>query len=783
VSKPVWIGKSVTRKEDERLLRGAGQFVDDVEAAGTLHMAVLRCPYPHARLVNLDVSRARTFPGVASVLTPADVLARTEPLLVLRPLPDVPRLRYYATAVDRALYEGQPVVSVVAADRYVAEDALEVIDAEWEPLPHVSDAEAGLEADAPRLHAELPTNLLLRNPRTAGDPESAFASAHAVVRDRFHVNRVTGLPIECRAVLARFRRGSGTLEVWVSTQVPHLFRLALADALRMSEADIHVIAGDVGGGFGLKLGVFPEDVLACLHAIDLCTPVKWVEDRNEHFRASTHAREAVHDAALATDREGRLVAVHNVYLVDAGAFNSPFGPPRLTSFVFPGPYRVNDGHVERRVALTNKTPVGAYRGFGQPESNFVREVLMDRLARRLELDPVELRRRNMLRPDELPFLNVGGATYDSGDYRRCLDLAVSRIGYDGVRARQPSLRAEGRYVGVGVSCFVEMTGYPGSAWLGGRKAKFGAFESVTIRMNRAGGAAIYTGVSAFGQSTETSFAQVCASVLGIDPDDVRVHAGDTQGSPYNVGGFASRTTVAGTGAVHNAAAEIRAKALRVAGHLLKRPIEDLDVGGGIVRSTSDPSLQISLAEVATQAFLAHHLPAGESPGLEATAYFDPPASAYGYGTAAATVEVNARTGEFTIDRLLMVHDCGTQVNPMVIEGQLHGALAQGLGAALLEELIYDAHTGQLVNGSMLDYFMPTAADLPAFELDHTETPSPVTTFGVRGIGESGTIPPAAALVNAVCDALAPFGVDISRLPLTPERIWMALRERVAVVPR
>jgi carbon-monoxide dehydrogenase large subunit len=780
MSKPAWIGTSVTRKEDERLLRGAGRFVDDVEAAGALHMAVLRCPHPHARLAHLDVSRARALPGVAGVLTSVEVLRRTEPLLVLRPLPDVPRLRYYATAAERALYEGQPVASVVAADRYAAEDALEAVDVDWEPLPPVTDAEAGLVPDAPRLHAELPSNLLIRNPRTAGDPARALAAAHAVVRDRFRVNRVTGLPIEGRAILVRWRRGVGALEVWASTQVPHLFRMALADALRLSEADIRVIAGDVGGGFGLKLGVFPEDVLACLHAIDLGVPVKWVEDRHEHFRASTHAREAVHDAALAADGEGRLVAAENVYLVDAGAFNSPFGPPRLTSFVFPGPYRVAEGHVERRVALTNKTPCGAYRGFGQPESNFVREVLMDRLARRLRVDPVELRRRNLLTPDELPFLNIGGATYDSGDYRRCLDLAVARIGYDGVRARQADRRGGDRHLGVGVSCFVEMTGYPGSAWLGGRKAKFGAFESVTVRLDRAGGAALYTGVSAFGQSTETSFAQVCAAVLGIDPRDVRVHAGDTHGTPYNVGGFASRTTVAGTGAVHEAAAAVRAKALRLAGHLLGRPAGDLQIAAGVVRSVEDPSLQIDLAEVARQAFLGHRLPPGESPGLEATAYFDPPASAYGYGTAAAVVEVSARTGEFTIERFLMVHDCGTQVNPMVVEGQLHGALAQGLGAALFEELVYDAGTGQLVNGTMLDYFVPTAADLPPFELDHTETPSPVTTFGVRGIGESGTIPPAAALVNAVCDALAAFGVEISRLPLTPERIWRALRERGAV---
>jgi aerobic carbon-monoxide dehydrogenase large subunit len=769
-----WIGQRVERHEDERLLRGLGSFVDDFDPSDLLHMAVGRCPFPHARILGIDVAAARELDGVAAILVGDDVVARTEPSTVLRPLPDVPPLGYYAMARDVALFEGQPVVSVVAVDRYVAEDALDLIDVDYDPIDHVVDPEAALTPDAPLLHEQLGSNLLVSNPRSKGEPDAVFEQADVVIGDRFVINRVTGLPMEGRAVVAHYTPGLRTLEVWSSTQVPYPLRRQLSQALRMPEAQIRVRAPNLGGGFGLKLGVYPEDVLACLHSIDLGRPVKWIEDRMEHFRATTHAREAVHETQIAANRDGRILAMRGVYVVDGGAFNSPFGSPMLSSFLFTGPYRVEDASVERRVVVTNKTPVGAYRGYGQPESNFVREILVDRLARKLELDPVEIRRRNLVAPEDMPWKNPGGALYDSGDYRGCLDLAVERIDYQGVRARQSELRAKGRFVGVGLSCFCEMTGYPGSAFLGKHGAQYGAHESVTIRANRSGGADLYTAVSAMGQSTETAYAQICASVLGIAPDDVVVYMGDTVGTPYNTGSFASRTLIAGAGAVDAAASQIRDKALRLAAHLLEASAERLTIVDGTVVAEDDPEIAISLADVAIEAFYGHRLPPGESPGLEATAYFDPTASAFGYGTAAATVEADPRSGEFTIERFVFVHDCGAQVNPMIVEGQIHGGIAQALGAALFEELVYDPETGQLVNGSMVDYFMPTAADLPNFELDHTEVRSPVTPFGVRGIGETGTIPPAAAVANAICDALSPFDVEINRLPMTPELIWRAV---------
>jgi len=769
-----WIGASAPRLEDERLLRGLGRFVDDVELPGMLHMAVGRCPYPHARIAEVDVREAQEIPGVEAILLGDEVMRRTEPITVLRPLPDVPTVPFHAMAKDRALFEGQPVVSVVATDRYVAEDALGAIAVDYDPLPHVVDVESALQPDAPVLHPELGTNLLVANPRGKGDVDAAFARAEVVVGDRFTIGRVTGLPMEGRAVVARYTPGVRALDVWSSTQLPHLVRMQLAHSLRMPETTIRIMAYDVGGGFGLKLGLYPEEILACLHSMDLGRPVKWIEDRGEHFRSTTHGRQAVHRIELAADRDGRILGMRNTYLVDAGAYNSPFGPPMLSSLMFTGPYRVPDGSVERRVVLTNKTPVGAYRGYGQPESNLVREVLVDRVAREVGLDPVEIRRRNLLHPNDLPWKSVGGATYDSGDYPAALELALARIGYDEFRATQPSSKDDGRHVGIGVACFVEMTGYPGSAFLGKHRARYGAFESVTIRLNRAGGADLYTGVSPFGQGTETSFAQIAAHAIGIDPADVVVHAGDTVGTPYNTGSFASRTTIAGAGAIAAAAREIRGKAIRIAAHLLGVEPSRLEIADGVVRATGDPMVRLSLGEVATEAFFGHRLPEGEDPGIEATAYFDPPANTFGYGTAAAIVEVDPRTGEFRVERFVMAHDCGTRVNPKLVDGQLHGGLAQGFGAGFFEELVYDPDTGQLLNGTMVDYLMPTAADLPEFELEHLEVPSAVTAFGVRGVGEAGTIPPAAAVINAICDALWPLPVRISRLPVTAEAVWRAI---------
>ncbi len=511
--------------------------------------------------------------------------------------------------------------------------------------------------------------------------------------------------------------------------------------------------------------------------MSLRRPVKFVEDRNEHFRATTHGRESVHHYKVAARSDGHILAMSDVYANDLGGLNSPFGASQLSTVVFNGPYKVDDGYVERRVVVTNKTPIGAYRGYGQPEVNFAYERIMDQLARRLNLDPVELRAANMVKEDDLPWVNPTGAIYDSGDYEKCLRMAASAVGWDEHRCKRHGPGPDGRYRGIGFSSYIERTGYASSKFLAGRGSQFGAHESVTLRANRSGGIDLYTGVSSIGQGSETVFAQMCSHFFGLPYDAITVHAGDTAMSPLNTGAFASRTVIAGAGAIEDASVQLRAKTLRIAAFVLE--VEDpdrLDIVGSEVRHRVDPALAVPLSTVFTRAILGQGIPPGESPGLEQTSYFEPQGAAYSFGTAAAIVDVDSETGEFELVRVVMVHDSGTPINPKLIEGQVLGGLTQGLGAALSEELRYDPETGQLVNGTMMDYFAPTACDMPPIELHHTEVPSPFTPMGLRGAGEVGCIPPAAAVANAVCDALEDFGVELYRLPITPELVWRALEE-------
>jgi aerobic carbon-monoxide dehydrogenase large subunit len=770
------IGSVVARKEDDRLLRGEGRFGDDVEPGHCLHMAVGRCPFPHARIVSIDVSQALALERVEDVLVGADVVSSSDPISVLRPVPDAPSLDFYAMATDVAVFEGHPVVSVVAESRHIAEDAIGLVDVEYEPLPHVRDVDSAMDPRSPVLHPHvLTSNLLVKNLTGAGDPEAKLAESDVVVEDRFSVNRVSGLPMETRVIVAEWQPGARELSVRHSTQVPHLVRKQLAESLRLEDGAVRVVASDVGGGFGLKLGIYPEDVLACLHAMRTRRPVKWVEDRIEFFRATTHARESVHAVRIGARSDGEIIAMTDAYAVDLGGYNSPMGSPQLTSVMFTGPYRVNDATTERSVILTNKAPVGAYRGYGQPESCFVREVLIDRLARRLGRDRVELRAQNMVRPEEMPWKSTSGATYDSGDYAACLRMAAEAIGYEEHVARGRGPRADGRYVGLGIASFVERTGYESSRFLASRRSRFGAHESVILRANRTGGIDVYNGVSTFGVGSETSFAQIVADVVGVDFDAVRVHLGDTDATPINTGGFASRTLIAASGALRQAGEELRAKILRIAAFMLDVDPDDLAIAGDRVCLHDDPATSVRLADVHDRAIINQGMPPGEEPGIEATAQFEPEGAAYGFGTAAAVVSVDPETGDFDVERFLLVHDCGTPVNPVLLDGQVLGGLAQGYGQAVMEELRYDEETGQLVNGTMMDYFMPTAADMPRFELHHTYTKSPVTPFGVRGVGEVGAVPGCATIANAICDALADFGLQINSLPLTPELVWRELQ--------
>ena len=663
--------------------------------------------------------------------------------------------------------------------RYVAEDAVGLIEVEYEPVPFVVDVLEAIEENAPILHPHMGTNMLVTNPRGEGDPERGFAESDVVVEDTFRINRVSGLPMETRAILADWTPGvedapCTRLDAGPAPLPPPARTILTAPRsrhprhLRRRRRRLRTQTRDLRRG------------PARLCPLDRPGSPRQVDRGQDGVLPGrdTGARVGAPGETRGRERRHEIVSYVNRYYVDAGAHNSPMGSPMLSSLMFQGPYKFPNGYVERNVVLTNKVPVGAYRGYGQPEGSFVREILIDRAARRLGIDRLKIRRKNFIRPEDMPWQTIGGAKYDSGDYRELLDMAAETIGYQEVLRQQADARADGRYLGVGFGCYVEMTGYPGSKFLGRHNAQYGAHEGVVIRANRSGGVDVYTAVPPIGQSTETAFGQVAASVIGLDPAKVRVFAGDTHGTPVNTGSFASRTLIAGSGAIERAGSEVREKALRVAAHMLAVPLETLQLENSMITSSEGPS--ISFEEVALNAFYAHRMPEGELPGLEATAYYDPISNAFSYGTAAAIVEVEPESGEFTLERFLFVHDCGTQVNPLLVEGQLHGGIAQALGAALFEEIVYDQESGQLVNGSMMDYFMPTAADLPRIELDHTETASPITPFGIRGIGESGTIPPGAAVANALADALAPYGVEINRLPLTAEYIWRLLAEKERV---
>ena len=769
------VGTRAARKEDGRLLRGAGQYTGDVGRPHVAEMAVARCPFPHARISAIRTDAALRIPGVYHVLTGSDASARSGSIGLLRPDPGAPRIPLPPLAVDVATFEGQGVVSVAAVTRHVAEDAIQAIEIDYEPLPHVTDVPSALAPGAPVIYPDrMLANLLTETDQGSGDVANRLREADVVVEGRFVINRVSGLPMETRVVLAEWQPGANELTVHVSSQTPHLVRRQLAELLGLPEGSVRVVTKDVGGGFGLKLGAYPEDILASLHAMALRRPVRWVEDRSEHFRATTHARESIHEYRIGARADGTILAMDDIYTNDLGAASFSFGASQQSTIVFSGPYRVTDGHVGRRVVVTNKTPAGAYRGFGQPEVNFAYERLIDRLARRLNMDPVELRARNMLKADELPWINPVGAIYDSGDYERSLRIAASAIGYDSHRSSGRQ-RPDGRLGGIGFSAYVERTGTHSSLIDEEGGALFGAHESVTIRADYSGAVDVYSGVSSFGQGSETVFAQICSEFIGVDLDRVTVHVGDTASSPLNTGGFASRTVIAAAGALQAASGRFRDKMLRIAAWMMG--FDDpsaLEVSGDQVRCRDDPGRAVPVKAIFARAIIGEGLPPGESPGLDETAYFSPSHAAYAFGTAAALVAVDATTGEFGIERIVVVHDSGTPINPTLVEGQVRGGIVQALGAALSEELRYD-DSGQLVNGTMMDYFAPLACDIPPIELISTDIPSPVTPLGIRGAGESGTIPVAAAVANAICDALADFGVELDQLPITPEVVWKALR--------
>jgi carbon-monoxide dehydrogenase large subunit len=768
------IGARVTRVEDAPLLQGRGRYTADIVRPGMLHAAFVRSPHAHARVLAIDATAARALDGVVAVLTAADL--PHQPLVDSVRIDGLRKTPQPALAGDRVRFQGEPVAIVVAGSRHLAEDGAELVAVDYEPLAPVVDAERSAAGDGPDLFEG--GNVLYRGTMEAGEPDAAFAEADHVVTGRYRGNRFVAVPMEGRAILAEHDAGSGELTVWCSTQGPHLLRRRLSQTTGVGEARIRVIAPNVGGAFGQKIPAHAEEVAVALAARALGRPVRWIEDRLENLMAAPHAKEQIVDAELALAADGTFLAIRARILGDAGAYShnsaSALIEPYLSAGLMPSVYGIRHYRCEIVAAATTKSPISPYRGVGWTASHTARELLIDRAARALGRDPGELRRQNMV--DEFPYESCTGMLYDSGSYKASLDRALEAAGYAELRAAQPAARAAGRPIGIGISPYVEPTGWGSdgalqSSW------SFASHDSVRIEVDPSGEVSVAVGTPSQGQGHETVLAQVVAEGLGVAMDDVRVLAGDTMATPISTAGTrASRTAVVVGGALRQAAEELRDKLERIAAHLLEAAPEDIVVEDGRFSVAGAPHAGVTLRRVAETAFFDPGLRAAmPDPSLSVSRFYDPKAT-YANGCVVAVVEVDVETGAVDLQRLIAVEDCGTIINPTIVDGQVSGALAQGVGGALLETMRY-GDDGRLLTGDMRTYKIPKATDVPPIEIHHECSPSPFTAGGVKGVGESGVISTPAAVANAVADAVAHLGVDIDELPVNTDRIAAAAAMR------
>jgi carbon-monoxide dehydrogenase large subunit len=752
------------RAEDPRLLRGEGQYVDDLTLPGMAHLAFLRSPYPHARVLAIRTDAARAAPGVIAVVTAKD-LPPLHPTPFMAVLPGLKSRPYPVLADGLVDAAGVPVAAVVAESAALARDAADLLEVEYEPLPAIADAEHALTAGAPLVDPEVGGNRAFSVPMKGGDVEAAFARADHVVRVRVEHHRIAGTPMEPRGVTARHDRGTGELTVWLTTQNPFLARADLAAMLGFPEEKVRVIAPDVGGGFGVKGPVYREEVVAAALASRLGRPVHWMSTRTEDLLTTHHGRATVTSAEAAVTGDGEITGLRVRATFDLGAhlLSLSLVPPLSNAIHVLGPYRIGSIELTSVGAYTNTAPTGPYRGSGRPVGVYLIERVMDEAARVTGLDPVEIRRRNFVPPDAFPYRTALGTVYDSGDYGRALDRALELAGYEALRREQAEARARGEIVGIGVAAYVESTNVQG-------------WESGVVRVERSGRVTAITGASPHGQGHETTFAQVIADQLGIAPDEVIVRHGDTLGAPQAIGTFGSRSAGLGGSALARAAGEVRDKARRLAGQLLEAAPEDLALVTGGFGVKGSPEKTVGWRRIAELAHRGAGLPPGEQPGLEATVFFRQDQPSWSFGAGVARVRIDAETGRVRLERFVAVDDCGHAINPLLVDGQIVGALAQGIGQAMLEHVVY-GETAELRTANFMEYAIPRADDMPDLVLDRTVTPSPLNPLGVKGVGEGGACVAPPAIVNAVIDALSPFGVTGVDTPLTPETIWRALRAR------
>jgi carbon-monoxide dehydrogenase large subunit len=765
------MGAEVKRKEDPRLVTGTSAYVGDITVPGMQYVAFVRSPHAHAKIGRIDASRATARPGVFRVVTGQDLKAHCQPIPLGGPSAEgggggtdtsVGR-KHYPLSIGKVRYVGEPVAAVLAASEALAVDAAADVAVEWEPLPALGDQLSALKDGAPQLHDDAKNNVEHETNIKVGDPDAAFAKAHKVVKQRMVSQRLCGVPMEPRAVLATPDPLVGGVTVWATHQAPHNLRNDLATLLGVEQHTVRVIAPEVGGGFGVKFGIYPEDATLAVIAKRYRVPVRWTETRVEHMTSTTHGRAQITDLEAAVDADGTIRALRMHVIADIGAYPIFTFIPDLTLLMGVGVYKFTDVDLKSTCVFTNSTPVAAYRGAGRPEAAYYLERLVDVIAYDLGKPPEEVRRRNFIPPSAFPYTTPTGQKYDSGEYDRALTKALELSHYQKVRNEQKERRERNdrMLLGVGMAVYVEMCG-------------FGPFESAVVRVEPGGSVTAYTGTSAHGQGHETTFAQIIADHLGVDFDKVVVRHGDTLNTPIGNGTGGSRSLAVGGSAIIGASLKVQQKARRIAAHMLEAAPDDVVFDSGKYQVKGVPSKALTLAQIAPKAY-AEGLPEGMESGLEATDFFRPPQLVYPFGAHVAVVEIDRDTGHTRVREFVSVDDCGVRISPMLVTGQVHGGLAQGIAQALMEEVVYDAE-GQLVTGSLMDYAVPHAEDLPLFTTDQTVTPTPFNPMGAKGIGEAATIGSTPAIVNAVVDALKPFGVRHLDMPLRGERVWSVLAQ-------
>ena len=771
------LGASIKRREDPRLITGKGTYVDDVRMVGMLNMVLVRSPHAHAKITGVDTSGAAASDGVVAVYTGPDLAERLGSLPCGWVVPDTKEVPHPPLAIDKVHCVGDAVAAVVATSAQAAADAAVLVDVNYEVLDAVVDMEAAVQDGAAQVHEDAPNNVAFEWEVGGGDFDAAASSADVRVTERIVNQRLIPNSMEGRAVIADFNSGTNQLTLWTSTQIPHLVRLLLAMVTGHPEHQIRVIAPDVGGGFGCKLYLYAEEVIAGVIAKDLGQPLKWVEGRQENYLATTHGRDHLGEVEIVGDSDGNVTGLRTDVYANMGAYLSTFAPAiptYLFGLMLGGPYSIDNVQCKVTGVFTTTTPVDAYRGAGRPEATYLVERMMDRYAAEIGADPAEVRRKNLIPPFEDGHEVATAVVYDSGNYEAALDRALELVGYDDFRAEQAAAREQGRHLGIGLSTYVEICGMAPSAVAYTLGARAGVWESALVRVHPTGKVTVFTGSSGHGQGHDTTFAQLAAAELGVAIEDVEVVHGDTDKVQMGTGTFGSRSAVCGGNAIHMSIDKIQDKAKRIAANLLEAAPEDVVAENGQYFVQGAPANAKTFQEVALAAYWYESLPEDTEPGLEAVSIFDPQNFTWPFGTHIAVVEIDGDTGEVELQKYVAVDDVGNVINPMIVEGMVHGGVVQGIGQALQEEGVYD-ESGQLITGSMMDYAVPTAEDVPSIITDRTVTPSPTNPLGVKGAGETGTIAAAPAVMNAVIDALSPFGVKHMNMPAKSEKVWRAMQ--------